>query len=162
MTEYRSISFVFRPCHYKLANPGYYLPNDFFVNLVMSKSFFVYPSPATPFTSICHYTMLLLCTQTIMHTGPLSITFVENISKSWKLSGSYVFWLRDGQVWGSVSDHNVQVLYRETSQLPSPTTPVICLTANQALKQPPLLSCPTCGVQSRAKSFLYTLWCGIM
>lgn len=68
----------------------------------------------------------------------------------------------NGQLWGSVSNHNVQALNKETSQLPSSTMLVICSTENRALKQTPLHLCLTCGVQHKAKSPSYTLWCGII
>lgn len=125
----------------------------------MSKSFFKSipcHSHHRPNPSLLYVT---LGNASIIHTFSLSITEMGNMSKRQKFSGSFLF---NCQIWGSVSNHNVQALYMETSQLPSSAMPVICPTVNQPLKQAPLLSCPTCGVHHKARSSLYTLWCGIM
>lgn len=81
------------------------------------------------------------------------------------VQGEKVLWIFFAQ-WSDlrlcVNNHTVQALYMETSQLSSSSMPVICPTVNQALKQAPRLSCATCGVQHKARSSLYTLWCGII
>lgn len=84
----------------------------------------------------------------------LSVAVMGNMSERRKIRGSFML---DGQIRGSVNNHIMFRLFT-WRQLPSSTMPVICPTVNQALKQAPLLSCPTCG----ARSSLYALWCGII
>ena len=96
--------------------------------------------------------------QAIVGMLSLSVAVMGNMSKRRKICGCFML---DGQIRGSVNNHILFMLFI-WRWLPSSTMPVICPTVNQALKQAPLLSCPTCGVQREARSSLYTLWCGII
>lgn len=126
----------------------------------MSKSFLNQHHSIQTIKPIHHYSMLL--------EGTVKLSFrCSHCQSVWwgtcpRGESSLDLKFLNGQIWGSVNNHNVQAFYKETSQLPSSTMPVICPTVNQALKQAPLLSCPTCGVQHKARSSLYTLWCGII
>lgn len=95
-----------------------------------------------------HSQSIIIVCQFIIHVLTVNHSDEEHVEGK-SVSGSVLF---DGQIQGSVNNHNVQSLNMETSQLLSSAMPVICPTVNQALKQAPLLSCPTCGVQHKAGS----------